>query len=252
MRTQVTIIGFGTMGKAIAQAIFKNDSKVMVFGIDKDKSNINKIIQKVAKADFLILSVKPQDAKKAIGQIKNYLNKNTILISIMAGVSIKKLRQLSGHQKIIRMMPNLGLSVGEGISVWKKTGLSKKEIKKAKNLMNKISENFEIKNENTINKVTAISGSGPAYFFLLADCLIKACDNLGLDKNKSKHLVEKTFLASAILSRQEAYSVLIKRVASKGGTTEVALKVFQKKNFNGIVLEAVKAAYKRAKKLNNE
>jgi len=250
MRTQVIIIGFGTMGKAIAKAILKKDKKIVVFGIDKDKSNIKNVIQKVGKADFVILATKPQDAKNAILEIKNYLNKKTIIISIMAGTSIKKLESLSGHKKIIRMMPNLGLSVGYGIAAWKGVGISRSEKKKVKNFINKITENFEVQNEDTINKVTAISGSGPAYFFLLADCLIKACASLGFNKNESRQLVEKTFSAAAILSREGNYSSLIKKVASKGGTTEAALDVFQKENFNRIVLKAVHTAYKRARELN--
>jgi pyrroline-5-carboxylate reductase len=252
MRTQVVIIGFGTMGKAIAKAILKKDKKIAVFGIDKDKSEINNFIQKVEKADFVILAVKPQDAENAIGEIKSYLNKKTILISIMAGMSIKKLINLSDHKKIIRMMPNLGLSVGCGMAVWKGVGIFGSEKKRVKNFINKITENFEVKNEDIINKVTAISGSGPAYFFLLADCLIKSCDSLGFSKKESKQLVEKTFLASAILSKEGDFSSLIKKVASKGGTTESALKIFQKENFNEIILKAVRAAYKRAKELNNE
>lgn len=252
MSTQVTVIGFGTMGKAIARAISKNDSKIIIFGIDKNKSNISNIIQKVPKSDFVILSVKPQDAEEAIGQIKNYLNKKTILISIMAGVSIKELIHLSNHKKIIRMMPNLGLLVGQGIAAWKGEGLSSPELKKAKNLMDKISYNFKVNNEDAINKVTAISGSGPAYFFLLADSLVKTSVSLGLKKKESMKLVEKTLLASSILGKDDDYSSLIKKVASKGGTTEAALGVFQKENFNGIVLKAVAAAYKRAQELSNE
>lgn len=252
MKTKVVIIGFGIMGKAIAKVILKKDKKIIVFGIDKDKSDINNVIKKVKEADFVILATKPQDAKKAIEEIKNYLNKKTIIISIMAGVSIKKLINFSDHKKTIRMMPNLGLSVGYGIAAWRGVGLSGPEKKKVKNFINKITENFEVKNEDTINKVTAISGSGPAYFFLLADCLIKACGSLGLNKNESKQFVEKTFSASAILSRDDDYSSLIKKVASSGGTTEAALNVFQKENFNDIVLKAVRAAYKRAQELNNE
>lgn len=252
MSTQVTIIGFGTMGQAIAQAISKKDKNIVVFGIDKEKSNLHKIIQEVPKADFVILATKPQDAKEALGEIKNHLNKKTILISIMAGVSIKEISTLSGHKKIIRMMPNLGLSVGYGIAAWKGMGLNGLEKKKAKNFINKISENFEIKNEDTINKVTAISGSGPAYFFLLADSLVKAANSLGLNKNESRQLVEKTFSAAAVLGKESDYFSLIQKVASKGGTTEAALKVFKDQDFSGIISKAVAAAYKRAQELSNE
>jgi len=170
----------------------------------------------------------------------------------MAGISIKELIFLSSHKKIVRMMPNLGLSVGCGIAAWKAEGISPSEKKKVKNFINKITENFEVKNEDTINKVTAISGSGPAYFFLLASCLIKACENLGLNKNESRQLVEKTFSASAILGKEGDFSSLVNKVASRGGTTEAALDVFQKENFSGIVLKAVLSAYKRAQELSQD
>ena len=252
MKTQVAIVGFGTMGKAIAKAINKKDPKVVIFGIDKMESNISSRRQKVTKADFVILSVKPQDATEVMMQIKGCLHENSVLISIMAGISIKELVRLSGHPKIVRMMPNLGLSVDSGIAAWKGVGLSLLEKKKVQNFLNKISDNFEVKNEDAINKVTAISGSGPAYFFLLADSLVKAASNLGLSKNESKKLVEKTFFASALLSEGGDYASLIKKVASKGGTTEAALAIFEKENFSGIVSRAVLAAHARAKELSHE
>jgi len=247
MQTEITIIGYGTMGKAITKALIKNDHTIKISTIDvndKDLTNIE-------KSDFIILSVKPQDGAIAIGQLKNYgINKNTILISIMAGFPIKKILNLSKHKKIIRIMPNLGLSIGEGIAVWKKVGLSKLETKKSKDFINKITENFEVKDEDIINKATAISGSGPAYFFLLADYLMKASQNLGFTKKESQKLVDKTFLASALLGKNSDYSSLIEKIASKGGTTQSALKVFKNKNFEKIVSEAVLSAYKRAKEIS--
>jgi len=248
MKTDITIIGYGTMGKAIAKALSKSDKRIKISIVDVDKKDLRNI--KVS--DFIILAVKPQDAKKMLAELKSYeINKNTILISIMAGFSIKKIRQFSLHKKIIRMMPNLGLSVGSGIAVWKANDLSSSEKKKAKNFINKITENFEVKNEDIINKVTAISGSGPAYFFLLASHLMKASEALGFTKAESRKLVEKTFSASAILSKDSDYSLLINKVASKGGTTEAALQVFKNKNLEKIVSKAVFSAYKKAKELTS-
>jgi pyrroline-5-carboxylate reductase len=247
---QVTIIGFGTMGKAIAKALQKNDRALAVFGVDVHNSGSTNAIKNIKKSDFIIFAVKPQDAKEVIENNKIYFSENAVLISIMAGISIKKLAQFSGRKKIIRMMPNLGLSVGEGIAVWKGVGLSGSELIKAKGFINKITENFEVKNEDAINKITAISGSGPAYFFLLADCLINACAKLGLKKPESQKLIQKTLSAAAILGKEGNYDILIKKVKSKGGTTEAALNVFKKKKFNGIVRDAVNAAYKRATQLN--
>ena len=107
MKTQVTIVGFGTMGRAITEAIFKNDRQIKVFGISKNNSNTILAKKNINQSDFIILAVKPQNAEEAVKQIKTHFNKKTILVSIMTGVSIKKLIRFSGHQKIVRMMPNL-------------------------------------------------------------------------------------------------------------------------------------------------
>ena len=147
-------------------------------------------------------------------------------------------------------MPNLGLSVGQGIAVWKKAGLSKAEAGKTKNFLDRITENFEIKTEDDINKVTAISGSGPAYFFLLADSLVRACGDLGFSAEDSHKLVGKTFRAAALLSKEGDFASLIKKIASKKGTTEAAVKILKKKNLERIIQQAVQAAYKRAKALS--
>jgi pyrroline-5-carboxylate reductase len=246
MKTNITIIGYGTMGKAIAKILSK-DSSIKIFTIDVEKKDESGI--KIS--DFIIIAVKQQNAVEVIKQLKSKgLNKKTILISIMAGFPIKKIINLSKHSKVVRMMPNLGLSIGEGITAWKKVGLSEIETKKTKNFINKITENFEVKDEDILNKVTAISGSGPAYFFFLADSLEKNAKKLGLKDTESRKLVEKTFLASALLGKNSSYSTLIDKITSKGGTTEAALKVFKKKNFDKTILEAVISAYKRAKELS--
>ncbi|OGT92781.1 MAG: hypothetical protein A2298_01495, partial [Gammaproteobacteria bacterium RIFOXYB2_FULL_38_6] len=204
MTTNITIVGFGIMGKAIAKTLSR-DSSIKIFTIDVDKKDTSGI----KKSDFIILSVKPQNAREALEQLRDLgLNKKTILISIVAGYSIKKILHFSSHKKIIRMMPNLGLSVGAGIAVWKKVGLSESETKKAKNFIDKITENFEVKDEDIINKVTAISGSGPAYFFLLADYMQKASIGLGLSKKESRLLVEKTFSSASLLGKNMDYSLL--------------------------------------------
>lgn len=236
------------MGKAIAGALRRRGG-VKIFAAKLNTAHI-RVVQEIKKSDFVLLAVKPQDSQGAITQLQGNLNKKTILISIMAGVSIKKIVAFSRHPKIVRMMPNLGLSVGAGIGAWKKVGLNKRETEKTKKFMDKIMENFEVKTEDSVDKVTAISGSGPAYFLLLAAGLAEASQKLGLGVAESRKLVAKTLTATALLGKDGDYEKLIKKIASKGGTTEAALKVFQKKNFSKIVNDAVGAAYKRAKQLS--
>ncbi len=240
MKPRVTIIGYGTMGRAIGKAL---EGKAAVTPADQGDS-----IASAKAADFAILSVKPQNSTEALAEIKKLkLGKKTILVSIMAGVSIKKISSLSGHDKIARVMPNLGLSVGSGIAGWITYGLSAEEKKKVKKFLDMIMENFEVQKEDDINKITAVSGSGPAYFFRFAETLSKAAEGLGFSPEEARRLVQKTFHASSLLAENAEYAELIKRVASKGGTTEAALKVLK---FDKMTEKAVRAAYKQAKELN--
>jgi pyrroline-5-carboxylate reductase len=147
-------------------------------------------------------------------------------------------------------MPNLGILVGQGIMAWKDNGLTLADKKQGRKLLNAISENFEVGNENLIDAVTAVSGSGPAYFFFLADALTSAARNLGLTAAQSRKLVEKTMSAAAKLQQGRDYGELIKMVRSKKGTTDAALRVFAKRSMEKIIREAVTAAYARARKLS--
>ncbi|KKU22440.1 MAG: Pyrroline-5-carboxylate reductase [Candidatus Nomurabacteria bacterium GW2011_GWA1_46_11] len=248
MKNKVVIIGYGTMGKAMARAL-KRSGGASIFAVGRNTSE-NRAAAEIRKSDFTIIAVKPQSAKEAIERVKNHLDKNTVLVSIMAGVSLKKIAIMSGHKKIIRMMPNLGLSVGEGIAVWKSAGLNRAESARVGKFINKITDNFEVKNEDAINRATAVSGSGPAYFFLLADSMLAAAKSLGFSAEESRRLVGKTFKAAAALGEHGNYSELIKKVASKGGTTEAALRTFKQKGFEKMVSSAVRYAYQRAKQLS--
>lgn len=246
MKAKITIIGYGNMGRAIGRAL--QTSGASVVGIRRGASEKSR--KAVAKSDIVVLAVKPQDAAEALHQFKNYLAPKAILISILAGVPLRKIAKMSGHKKIVRMMPNMGLRVGEGIAAWKREGLSAKEKIRVRKVLDSISENFEVKDENAIDKITAISGSGPAYFFLWAEHLLASAKKLGLGDDASQRLVEKTFSASAKLSRGGNYAELIRKIASKGGTTEAALKIFAKKKTGGIMQEAVRAAHRRARALS--
>ncbi len=232
------------MGKAIEKVLLENDKSVKIFHADKNESK-----ESIKIADFVILSVKPQDSVEVLAEIKNKINKNAVLISIMVGISLKKLAQLSGHKKVVRLMPNLGLSVGAGIGVWKGEGLSSLKKSQIKKFLNKIIENFEVKNEDAINKATALSGSGPAYFFFLAKSLEEGAKGLGFSIKEARTLVEKTFKAASLLGTED-YATLIDKVKSKGGTTEAALKVFEQQNLSRTVKKGVTAAYRRAKELS--
>jgi len=257
----IYIIGTGVMGSAIAKALAKKGQRVFVHDKTYSKAKAlaknNKVIADksfsyLSKADIIILAVKPYQMADLASRIKGVIEPDSILISIAAGLTIKKLQKFFKRKKILRMMPNLGLSVGQGIAGWKAVGLSKADKLKAKMVIKAFTENFELKKELQINSVAAISGSGPAYFFSFAQGLEEAARNLGFSDLLARQLVEKTLNAVSILQRNHNYSDLINQVASKKGTTLAALGVFKQNYLNKIILKAVKAAVSRAKEISNE
>ncbi len=256
----VYIIGAGNMGGAMAKVLAKHGQKVFVYdrNLAKVKTLGNKNIYldknfaNLAKADFVVLAVKPFQLKDLAEQIKNLVKPSAILCSILAGVKIARIQTVFDRKKVVRVMPNLGLVVGESIAGWTSAGLSNIEKQRVKKILNAITENFEVQHEQQIDSITAISGSGPAYFFYLAEALQKSAESLGFNTKTARKLVEKTFRASAHLQSGADYQTLINQVASKKGTTEEALKVFQKFNFNKIIKLTVQAAQKRAREISNE
>jgi len=259
----IFIIGFGNMGQAIAQSLRKAQLRYDISASSLDVADFEKTTSILSAkpdnsyitlkdANAVILAVKPQDLETAAKETKDKIQKNAILVSIAAGVTIAKIRKLFGRGKIVRVMPNIGLSVGQGISAWKSSRLSSTDEKNARQLLNDLSENFEVNKEELIDAVTAISGSGPAYFFLFAEALEKSATALGLGEKDARALVEKTLSASASLQKGASYEALVRKVASKGGTTEAALRVFKKRGLSRIVEEAAKAAFNRAQELNEK
>jgi len=259
----IFLIGFGHMGQAIAQALRASGARYDISATSRDIAGLEKAAAGFSvtpdtgyaglkSADIVILAVKPQDLLGVAQEAKDKIATKAILVSVAAGVTIAKIKSLFSHEKIVRVMPNIGLSVGQGISAWKSSGLSSDYEKKARKFLDDLSGNFEVDDEGLIDAVTAISGSGPAYFFAFAEALEKSARALGLGEKESRTLVEKTFTAAAALQKGAGYGELVQKVASKGGTTEAALRVFEKNGLSRIVEEAARAAYNRAQELNEK
>jgi pyrroline-5-carboxylate reductase len=165
---------------------------------------------------------------------------------------MKELTKVLYTKKIIRAMPNTPAKIKKGVIGWfasKDVSLKEKEF--TQKFFSKMGVSFFVSSEKEINMITAVSGSGPAYIFYMLDCFIKAACSIGLDYNIAKNIILETFKGSIHLIDQNTdLSLLIKNVASKGGTTEVALKEFNHFKMNKIWEKAVKKAYKRSKELS--
>lgn len=264
---RIGIIGCGNMGEALikglAQVSRKAKSLLIVSDADRIKSERMRRKYKVAVAennesladssDIIILAVKPKDFDEAVGSIKSSLSRKKLLISIAAGVTTRQIEGLlSGDIPVIRVMPNMAAVIGESVSsISAGHFAAKAHIRTAKDIFSSLGDIVEIK-EDLVDAITAISGSGPAYFFYLVESLIEAAEGIGLTKETARSIVLKTLVGSGKLleALKSEPSDLRARVTSKGGTTEAALKVFESRNFKDIVKEAAIAACNRSKALS--
>jgi pyrroline-5-carboxylate reductase len=202
-----------------------------------------------------VIALKPQILKTEAPRLKAIASSGVPMISIAAGSSIKLMSRAWGKSaRIVRTMPNTPGSIGEGISaLFAAPNTTRADRKLAQALLAALGETVWVKRETDIDTVTAVSGSGPAYVFLLAECLAEAARKEGLPPAVALKLARKTIIgAGALLKADPApASELRRNVTSPNGTTEAALKVLMAKGgLEPLIRRAVSAARKRAKELS--
>ncbi len=265
-RTKVGVLGCGNMGSGIVRGLVDRSfypQNLYVYDADPKKVSGLKREMSVRAAksarhaaslcDVVILAVKPQVIGSVLHEIGLAMPRTTLVISVAAGVRLETIQKAFKEKvPVVRVMPNMPALVGEGMSAYclgSHAGPSHQKITEA--ILGAIGEAVQVK-EGLMDLVTALSGSGPAYFFLLAEKMIESACALGMKADIAKKLVYQTAVGSAaVLKRtQEDPEVLIERVASKGGTTEAALKVFRQKGLGKVVSDAIEAARERSKELS--
>ena len=212
---------------------------------------INEVVAR--SADILILAVKPQVIEKAISSIKVTISDRPILIvSIVAGIRIRSIKQwIGGSPAVVRVMPNTPTLIGAGISaLFANDRVSKQGKTDADVILSAVGKTVWLDNEGLLDAVTAVSGSGPAYFFYLMEAIETAAISEGLDPKIARTLTTETALGASKLARMsdEDISTLRQRVTSPGGTTEAALKRMQ----SGAVFESLQDAVHAAKMRSHE
>lgn len=209
------------------------------------------------KADILVLAVKPQILEKAADPTKSFIHKNTLILSIAAGKTIHNLTSVYGNdQPVIRCMPNTPASIGQGVIIGTcNSNVSEKQKKQVEILLSPLGFFDWVEQESTLDAVTAISGSGPAYVFLFIEALKQAALELGISSKLADTLARQTVKGAAILASQEdekSIEELRKAVTSPGGTTEQALNILMNNNaFSDLIEHAAQAAYEKSKELSN-
>ncbi|MES2023069.1 MAG: pyrroline-5-carboxylate reductase [Patescibacteria group bacterium] len=250
METQknIVIIGGGVMGECIASAILsaKNNWKVGVIGRNDNKT-------KIQNADVIILAVKPQSFLELAKEIKGFVPKNALCISVMVGITLASIKKELGVERVIRSMPNLGARILESMTVWTGTkNLTKIDKTFAEELFSLLGKNVYVKNEDMVDKATAVNGSGPGFMFSFIESYIEGAVKLGFSKKDATIFAKQVLKATNTLLQEKNTDVktLREQVTSKGGTTEAGLKILMDKSFKNKISGALEKAYKRAKELS--
>jgi pyrroline-5-carboxylate reductase len=264
---KVAIIGAGNMGMAFAKSfiqynlikkeslylIEKNEDRATILRNENAGAVVDTINPKIGEYDLIILSVKPQDFIAVASELQQVIQPNQLVLSIMAGISIEKIQTLLSHPLVVRAMPNTPALLGMGMTAFSAAGeITLNQLKRVENLINSTGRAVFLEDESLLDAVTALSGSGPAYFFYLVKAMIEAGKQMGFEESMSAILVKQTMLGSfhLINNSDKSLDELIKAVASKGGTTEAALKRFEEGLLAQNLKEGIFAAQKRATELS--
>jgi pyrroline-5-carboxylate reductase len=206
----------------------------------------------IPKPEVCVLCVKPQGTVKTCQPLNLWLKPSQpLIISVIAGVRIQRLVQLLNQPRMARTMPNRPALKGAGITAVCTQGLSVDDIQSTCELMSAVGKVVRVGRDEDIDSVTAVSGSGPAYFFYWMEQLEKAALRCGLDTHTARQLARQTALGAAVMAQDPHTSPeqLRQEVTSPKGTTEAALRVFNDGGMNELIEKAVKAAKARAAEL---
>lgn len=226
-----------------------NQSKLDELGAKNSSTNPDEILNDV---DIVILAVKPQSFEGLMSSMKINLNYK-LVVSIMAGIEMKQLKELTGSNRIVRAMPNLSVKIGKGITGWMASDeVGGSDIEIIKKMFSALGSEMRLENESMISALTVISGCGPAYYFLLTELLEDKAKFLGFSDDQARKLAEKTFFSSMEMLKKGDKSSRDWRhaVSSKGGVTEAILESLENNNFHQIFSDGIDVGLKRDEELN--
>ncbi len=207
-----------------------------------------------SQADVVVLSVKPQRLSEVMKGLRT-IRSEALVLSIVAGASIKKIGTGLKHKAIVRSMPNTPGQIGEGITVWTASPEASDEQRElARQVLGALGDQVFVEDEGYLDMATALSGTGPAYVFLFTEALIDAGVHMGFPRRISEQLVLQTIKGSADFYEQAEMhpATLRNQVTSPGGTSAEALYYLEKAGFRTAISRAVWAAYQRSLELGKE
>ena len=268
-KTVIGFIGAGNMAYALIKGLLNNGFNANQINISDPNEELllnreselkvttySDNTSLLSNSDLIFFAVKPQVLSSVCLELKGVVKSKHLFVSIVAGIRSSDInRWLGGNFALIRTMPNTPALFQSGV-----TGLFANEVVDndqktlVESILSSVGECFWVNEEKLIDAITAISGSGPAYFFLLMESMKQAGIALGLDEETANSLSIQTAYGASLMANKTGKDsrTLRTEVTSPNGTTQSAIESFQDQNFEGIVANATRAAYDRARELSNE
>jgi pyrroline-5-carboxylate reductase len=262
-------IGTGNVASAILGAIIPaglaKAERVFCYDINADRLALAREIapfmvcesnsEVLEKADIIFIAVKPRNVSDVLEDIKEKTDNQHLFISVCAGITTEYIeKKLGDTVRIVRVMPNTPALIKCGASALSQgKNATEEDMALALSIFNVIGVAVEVE-EKDLDAVTGLSGSGPAYIFYMAECMIKAGMKAGLNLEVADRLAKYTLLGAArmIIERKESIQTLREMVTTPGGTTAAGLAVMQDANFEKIIIETVKKAAERSRELGKK
>ena len=268
-KTVIGFIGAGNMAYALIKGLLNNGFNANQINISDPNEELLRNRESELKvstysdnasllsnSDVIFFAVKPQVLSSVCLELKGIVKSKHLFVSIVAGIRSSDInRWLGGNFSLIRTMPNTPALFQAGVTGLFANELVDNEQKSlVSSILSSVGECFWVNEEKLIDAITAISGSGPAYFFLLMESMKQAGIALGLDEEIANSLSIQTAYGASLMANKTGKDsrTLRAEVTSPNGTTQSAIESFQDQNFEGIVANATRAAYDRARELSNE
>lgn len=216
------------------------------------QTGYDELPEAVKKADIIVLAMKPKDVEAGLEAVRSFIHDQSLVISLLAGVGLDFMEEIIGKPcAIIRSMPNTSAAVGKSATaIALNRYVTEKQHKAAVSLFSSIGTAITV-DESQMDAVTAVSGSGPAYFYYVAEAIQQAGEELGLDHETAKELLIQTLLgAASMLAKNDGQAAALRKaITSPGGTTEAAVRTFDEFRVKQAISAGVKEAALQSNRL---
>ncbi|MFZ4661957.1 MAG: pyrroline-5-carboxylate reductase [Caldilineaceae bacterium] len=264
--SRIAFIGSGAMGEAMIKGLLSRQLIAADHIIGSDPVAVRRTllaatygvqttddnVRAVQEADIVVMSIKPQMLGAVGATLQGTLSPNALVLSIMAGVSLKTLQSALSHERIVRSMPNTPAQVNMGVTAWiATTAVDAAQREQTALLLGALGEQIQVEKEDFIDMQTGLGGSGPGFVFLIIEAMIDAGVQMGFSRGDAQKIVLQTIAGSAALMKETGKhpAELRNLVTSAGGTTAAGIYELEKGGIRTTLTNAILAAYRRSQEL---